>query len=630
MFQRYLTLLCATEGVSVDLYACEVTDVLRVDGGTPYRIHAGGPRPFTIPAHHILFVTGHPQNRPAPRSLAATLARHSQATPGARYIGSAYPLERQLGDDMVPPGCAVGVLGLGLTAIDVFLYLTEGRGGVFVPIAPADPIAKLKYVPSGREPAVIVGVGPSGLPTCCRPVNAKEGDPSLEHRGVFFTVDAIRALRDAFGRPVTMPDGAPQRQLDFERHAFPLVVLEMAYVYYKTLFGEKFGDYVRRRVEPRYRRFLRGGSDCRDADLEYLLEPVNASFDEAAAYVNRALREKDGRHIPHAFADMNVLQTFLSTLELAREFGGDGREPASPWRHPTDVYAHRFDWRAIHDPLSADDAASGPAWRAKLIACIDRDNLNGAQGNLQNPVKAACDGVWRDLRAVFSELVDRGGLLAESQRRFVSVYLRYYNRLSNGAGLEATRKILALIENGILDVSVGPSPAIAPGSGARPFRISGPWTGVVRDVDVVVEGKLHTFDPELDASSLYPSLLRRGLIRKWRNPGSSPTDDFVPGGLDLSERFHPLQRDGGADARLTFLGVPAEGVLSFQSSAARPHSNSYVLNNVATWADELLAAVMNEQPRSRAEEHVRPETDPGSASAPPRLAVSDPPTSAAL
>ena len=109
--------------------------------------------------------------------------------------------------------------------------------------------------------------------------------------------------------------------------------------------------------------------------------------------------------------------------------------------------------------------------------------------------------------------------------------------------------------------------------------------GVVREVDVVVEGWTHPFDPELDASPLYPNLLRRGLVRRWSNDG------LEPGGLDVTDKLHPVAADGTVDERLTFLGAPIEGVLFFQMSAARPYANSYVLNNVARRARELVGAV---------------------------------------
>ena len=141
--------------------------------------------------------------------------------------------------DSVPPGSVGRRSGLGLTAIDVLLYLSEGRGGAFVARRDTGQAERLNYVPSGLEPSRLIAFSPSGLFTMCRPQNAKGDDPELHHHGVFFTVDAVRVLRAVVGTPVTMPNGEVKRQLDCEAHLFPLIVLEMA-TCYKTLLGESF------------------------------------------------------------------------------------------------------------------------------------------------------------------------------------------------------------------------------------------------------------------------------------------------------------------------------------------------------------------------------------------------------
>ncbi|WP_420707676.1 hypothetical protein, partial [Streptomyces sp. NRRL F-3273] len=64
---------------------------------------------------------------------------------------------------------------------------------------------------------------------------------------------------------------------------------------------------------------------------------------------------------------------------------------------------------------------------------MDRDHLWAVHGNLNNPHKAAADGVWRDLRRVISYAVDDGGLTPASHRVFLARYVRIHNRLANGA-----------------------------------------------------------------------------------------------------------------------------------------------------------------------------------------------------
>jgi len=529
MFEQYVMLLRSQSGVTVDLHASEVVDIER--DGDGFLLHTA--KTGIIPADRILLVTGHSNNHPAPGSLAAALARHA---PPARYVASAYPLAQQVTEASVPPGCAVAVLGMGLTAIDVLLHLTEGRGGRF---------DGTRYVAGGREPAVIVAVSPSGMFPSCRPENEKAVDPTgaghsaLEHKGVFLTTAAIDALRRAVGRPRRV-SGEERRQLDFERHVFPLIVLEMAYVYYTTLLGRPFGPELRAAADSRYRDFLREGGDSCDAAIEWLLQPVQARFDAAAS---------------------------------------------------DDLRAKRFDWRTLFEPLGPPTLENAAHWQEKLIDYMRRDHADAAEGNLRNPVKAACDAVWRDLRSVLSAAADFGGLTAESHRRFIEIHLRYYTRMSNGIGLAAMSKVLALIEAGVVDVSVGPSPFVEPVPGQPRFTVGSGITGRRREVDVVIEGRAHPFDAERDVGPLYPNLFNRGLVRRARNPGADRDGDFEPGGLDVTRDFHPIQRDGSTEQRITILGAPVEGVAFFQLSAARPRSNSAVLNNVARWANEFVESI---------------------------------------
>ena len=67
--------------------------------------------------------------------------------------------------------------------------------------------------------------------------------------------------------------GTGLRQIDFERDIFPVLLLEMAYVYYRTLLGEEFGECLRRRALPEYEGFLRSERGSRESNPEALLAP---------------------------------------------------------------------------------------------------------------------------------------------------------------------------------------------------------------------------------------------------------------------------------------------------------------------------------------------------------------------
>ncbi|MFI9626412.1 FAD/NAD(P)-binding protein [Streptomyces sp. NPDC052042] len=597
-FQRYVRMLRDVPGVEVHLHHAEVADLEELPDGRLGVVDGDGER--VLDADQVLMLTGHSSNDPARYPRQAAWARFAASRP-AVFVPSAYPLEEAFDPDRSGPGSTVGCIGMGLTGIDVILHLSEGRGGVFEP----QPDGTLEYRASGREPDSIVMFSRAGLFTFARPYNAKERNPrELEHRGVFLTEDAVHRLRRAAGTPVTI-GGFEQRQLDFRDHIFPVILLEMAYLYYTTLLGSGFGRRLEAAARPGYEAFLADGGrgDTSDTSVDRLLAPLEALVDEAAETVDSVLsgktelaaarkRDGDAESLVRRFLDV-VLGTeqaaaVAAHIENPTELADAVTSSKSPWRHPKSVAAQRFSWERLIRPIGRDMFTTPEKYRVAMLDFLDLDHRWAAQDNLSNPAKAAADGVWRDLRDVLATAVDFGGLHADSHRDFLDVFMRHHNRLCNGAALEVMERIRALIRCGLVDVSAGPGADVAPQEQDGRFVVRGPATGAVLPVDILVDSRVHPFDAENDILPLYPNLLRRGLVRKWRNPAADGTD-FAPGGLDLTENFHPIGADGEVDQRLTFLGPPSEGVMFFQLGALRPQQNHHVMQDILRWIREFWA-----------------------------------------
>ncbi|MEU6601412.1 FAD/NAD(P)-binding protein [Streptomyces flaveolus] len=596
-FAQYVDILSAAEGVSVTLRRSEVVDleergerfaILTADGATPYE------------ADYVLMLTGHSSNRPEldPRQAAwADFAgRHR-----AHLIPNAYPLERSLDPARTGPGTTVACLGMGLTGIDVLLYLTEGRGGTFE----RGPDGRLEYRPCGREPDSVVAFSRSGLFTFARPYNEKERDiATLEYKGPFLTTAAVAELRATVGVP-NIIGGHEKRQLDFEAHVFPLILLEMSLIYYGTLYGTEFRAAAIRAARPAYEKFLADADAFADhqeaaafllAPLEELARSTAARVDEAlAGRTDPAGAPRDGQP-----ALAGLLGSFLTVvhgadqaaklLELAdapEQFAAAVAAAESPWRHPRRAAEHRFSWERTISPVPRGGYANAEEYVETFLDFLDVDIRWAAQGNLSNPAKAAADGAWRDLRGVVIDAVDFGGLRASSHRTFLGVYTPHHNRLCQGASVEAMEKVTALIRSGHVDISAGPGARVETDEDSGRFRVTGPVTGTVRQADVLVDARVHSFDAERDVMPVYPNLLRRGLVRKWVNPGVGE-GDFVPGGLDLTPEFHPVRADGTVESRITFLGPPSEGVMYHQIGALRPNKDHHVIRDILCWINAFM------------------------------------------
>ena len=158
----------------------------------------------------VVVTTGHEGWRPP----VTPSSSESVNAPGPRTIDGIYPTQRQLSADRVPPQSNVRVQGFGLTAIDAFLSLTEGRGGKFVFSARSSfdgdhPVSgPCRYEGQGDAVAKIYPGSRSGRPMLAKPVDGRfEPSPTLdgmfsEHRDRL----AVLSRRAAGGESVSFAD----------------------------------------------------------------------------------------------------------------------------------------------------------------------------------------------------------------------------------------------------------------------------------------------------------------------------------------------------------------------------------------------------------------------------------------
>ncbi|WP_053710296.1 FAD/NAD(P)-binding protein [Streptomyces sp. NRRL B-3648] len=588
MFDTFAEDLRRHPAAGLRLHQAEVVEVESCEDGLTV-VTADGER---HPADEVLLLTGHSHHDPERSPTGRRLAKCA-ALGGAHHVAHPYPMDRRLGPDHCGPEKVVGCVGMGLTAIDAILHLTEGRGGRFEPV-PGDGLV---YRPSGAEPAGIVAFSGSGLFTFARPDNHKPSDGSGDHQGTFLTHEAVRQLRANVGSPYPGGETERQPQLDFEKDVLPLVILEMAHLYYVTLFGPGATMLLTQRVMPDYLAFL-SGTLASGTDRDCLVARLETAVDQLTEVLDAVLRGTRTAAEAQSSVSWPVREVLLHWTRVV--FGADAelevrhcldqaRPPklaldglTSPSALDSAVTANRFSWDDAVAPVSPQP---GPRrFRDAVRQFMGRDQRWARQGNRLNPHKAASDGVWRDLRSVISYAVDDAGLTAVSQRTFLNRYVRHHNRLANGAAPEIMAKIVALIDHGLLDVGAGPEARVRPDEPTGRVVVDGPHTGFVRPVDVLVDARMHPFDPRADILPLYRNLLASGTVRLWRN-ASADGEDFVPGGLELSADFHPVRADGSVEPRITVLGLPSEGARSFLLSALRPNAGHYVMRDTLTWLD---------------------------------------------
>ncbi|TWT90286.1 hypothetical protein Mal64_06710 [Pseudobythopirellula maris] len=122
-------------------------------------------------------------------------------------IPHVYPTLQQLSPTAALAGSRVALRGIGLTAIDAILALTEGRGGTF-----RQDSKVWRYQPSMGEPAVIYPYSRSGRPMLAKPISQKMSVPPLANLWRQYASQLVKLAEE-------------NRPIHFAEEIWPVVVL---------------------------------------------------------------------------------------------------------------------------------------------------------------------------------------------------------------------------------------------------------------------------------------------------------------------------------------------------------------------------------------------------------------------
>lgn len=198
-------------GSRIMLHPTTVTAVVDQANGTQ-RVHLADGTSMTTDV--VVYAMGHTESEPS--AEASALLEFAEQF-GLRYQPPAYTADADLSG--FEAGEPVVVRGMGLAAIDLLVLLGEGRGGRFEPAPELGP-TRLRYVPSGREPRILIG-SRRGVPYHAKPTAPLAGDAP---KGRYVTAESLGELLD---RPT---------RVDFRDDVIPLIHKELLHGIYRELF----------------------------------------------------------------------------------------------------------------------------------------------------------------------------------------------------------------------------------------------------------------------------------------------------------------------------------------------------------------------------------------------------------
>lgn len=443
----------APENVFIHKHIAAVSQIKKENATFKIQIEDGAFN--NIAFDQVLITTGH---KPA-------IVHRANSNVDPSYIPFIYPVDDKL--KCISPQNKVICKGIGLTAIDTILGLTEGKGGHFI----MSKNGNLTYHPSGQEPEKIFPFSRSGVPIIPR----GEYTDHLQQSS-FYLKTFVENIDPA------------EETLDFELHTLPLIYQDIQASFYRQLFK----NYAYKVA----------------TDLPY---------DELEKYISKF-------HKQHPDAPYFIAKDFVMNSL-----------PASSDHHQ-EVKKHWQFW------VEENEKPDSPF------------------------VAAAC--AWRFIAADFNTIYSNNWLSPKSLLNFQQQWFGRFNRIAYGPPLVNIRKMLALMDAGIVDFAYARSPEIEESDSLKEIKCNGIST---------------TFDHHINAT------LPRAIDKNAKSIFTNSADLFsfqnkkdALSELHCTRSGNPINPNGEIEKNITLYGTPTEGQLFDNDSLSRKANDT-----ISDWAKAI-------------------------------------------
>ncbi len=240
----------------------------------------------------------------------------------------------------------------------------------------------------------------------------------------------------------------------------------------------------------------------------------------------------------------------------------------------------KFSWLAMEDPFHSIRQPSHSYTSFYLKHLIKEAEL----GIGKSPLLTAT-AVWRQISPIFNGLYCFGGLDAPSHQVFDNYYFGLFNRLAYGPPLENAKKMVALQEAGIIDLSYSKNPLYSYDSNTQKHVLK---QGEMQEwAHYLVNATIPKANNSNGYQGLLHTMLENGMLRYYRNNNNG---NYIPGCIDLDNRGRPYDIDGNINEDLTFYGTPTEG-LTFDNDTLSRERNNFASH----WAKSVLKTICEKQ-----------------------------------
>lgn len=272
-----------------------------------------------------------------------------------------------------------------------------------------------------------------------------------------------------------------------------------------------------------------------------------------------------------AVMSFNSLSSYLSLLDKSLPYG------------------QRFSFDKMCSPLSQAEKSTYKNYSESLLSHLEDDFLQAELGTCNSPAKAA-ENLLRDLRDVFSQLIDFKNISGTSHQWLYQFFLPKMKQLSIGPPRVRIAQWLALMEAGVLKIDLGPNITCEKTQDGWKLQSRICKRQVVQ-ADTLIQARLPIVDS--DKTNLVNRMFEKGYAVPFDNDG------FKTGGIEVSKSFNVINHENVEINTLWATGVLTEGARFYTFSLPSPGQSSRFTQDAHTAVESMFSQLIKSSQLTR-------------------------------
>jgi hypothetical protein len=233
----------------------------------------------------------------------------------------------------------------------------------------------------------------------------------------------------------------------------------------------------------------------------------------------------------------------------------------------------RFNFGNLFSPVDFGD----PNTKCTPLAYFKYVLSQAELGSEKSPFMAAAM-TWGQIGETFNAMYRFGGMTPDSHEVFNKKYRSQLNRISYGPPLENMRKIIAILDSGILNLNYSKDPEIKAVS--KGWRLKTPQTSSIY-VDTMIDARIPANVSCEDWSQLMTRMRQRGEVREFLIADNHTS--YRTACPEINPKGNVIAQNGATNSKITLYGTLTEGITYDNDSLSRTRNNM-----ASSWAKGIM------------------------------------------